>query len=124
MSEVQIRSGHRVMLYTGASFARSYLGSKLAEFPLWVAHYGATTPMANSTWDKWATFQYSQTGKVAGISGNVDMNEMDIAFWHVITEVKRIEEDDEDMTKPLEYDADWKGDQLVLSLNGLFHKGC
>jgi hypothetical protein len=37
--------------------------------------------------------------------------------------VKRIEEDDEDMTKPLEYDADWKGDQLVLSLNGLFHKG-
>jgi lysozyme len=123
LSEVQIRSGHRVMLYTGASFARSYLGSKLAEFPLWVAHYGATTPMTNSTWDIWALFQYTDKGSISGITGNVDMNEMDLAFWQEITAVKQIEEDEEDMTKPLEYDADWKWDQLAKSLDGLYHAG-
>jgi lysozyme len=100
LTEVQIRSGHRVMLYTGASFARSYLGSKLAEFPLWVAHYGATTPMANSTWDKWAVFQYSETGKVSGIAGNVDMNEVDLDFWNEITIPQKNKEAEEYMMSP------------------------
>jgi lysozyme len=109
LTEVQRRSGQRVMLYTGASFAKSYLGSKLAEFPLWVAHYGTETPMANSTWDKWAVFQYSESGSVDGIAGSVDMNEMDLDFWNEITAVKQIEEDETNMAMQLE---DWQWDML------------
>jgi lysozyme len=85
LQEVKRLSGHDVMIYTGASFARSYLGKELAAFPLWVAHYGANTPMANGTWDKWSVFQYSSTGRVDGISGNVDMNVMDKTFFDKLT---------------------------------------
>lgn len=82
LAEVRKRTGHKVMLYTGGSFARSYCGSKLAEFPLWIAHYGVDTPMANNTWRKWSMFQYASDGKVPGISGKVDMNVMELDFWN------------------------------------------
>jgi lysozyme len=75
MREVKRLTGASVMLYTGAYFARDEVGTALGEFPLWVAHYGATTPLANGTWDKWTIFQYSSSGAVPGIVGNVDMNE-------------------------------------------------
>lgn len=74
-------SGGPVMIYTGASFAKSYLGAALAKWPLWIANYGAETPMANSTWSTWAAFQYSDKGSVAGIAGNVDMNAMERSFY-------------------------------------------
>lgn len=85
LTEVERQTGHRVMLYTGASFARSYLGKALAKWPLWVAHYGVNQPMSNTTWDRWAVFQYTSTGKVNGITGNVDMNEMERDFWMEVT---------------------------------------
>ncbi|WP_240415043.1 glycoside hydrolase family 25 protein [Paenibacillus periandrae] len=119
LTEIQIRSGHRVMLYTGASFARSYLGSKLGEFPLWVAHYGATTPMSNSTWEKWAVFQYSESERVAGIAGNVDMNEMDLAFWNEIIEVKQIEEVETNMPMKLE---GWQWDMLYKVMGTAYNE--
>lgn len=81
LETVEKRSGHRAMVYTGASFAKTYLGAKLSKWPLWVSHYGVNQPMANPTWQRWSVFQYSSTGKVAGIVGNVDMNEMELAFW-------------------------------------------
>jgi GH25 family lysozyme M1 (1,4-beta-N-acetylmuramidase) len=85
LETVEKRSGHPVMVYTGGSFARSFLASKLARWPLWIAHYGVDTPMTNGTWDKWAMFQYSDAGSVPGISGRVDMNEMDLSYWQGIT---------------------------------------
>lgn len=42
--------------------------------------------------------------------------------FDVLEELK-IEEDEEYMIKPLEYDADWKWDQLAKSLDGLYHAG-
>jgi len=80
LREVQKRTGHTVMIYTGASFAKTYLGDELAEYPLWVAHYGVDQPMANNTWNRWSVFQYSDKGSVAGISGNVDLNVMEADF--------------------------------------------
>jgi lysozyme len=85
LSIVEQRSGYRVMVYTGASFARTYLDAKLVRWPLWVAHYGVTQPLANPTWDCWAMHQYSDSGKVNGIAGNVDLNEMDLAYWEELT---------------------------------------
>ncbi|QDX92180.1 hypothetical protein EEL30_07225 [Brevibacillus laterosporus] len=39
--------------------------------------------MPNPTWNRWAVFQYSDCGKVAGIKGNVDMNWMEKDFWDI-----------------------------------------
>lgn len=81
LKEVERLSSHPVMIYTGASFAKTYLGKELSKWPLWIAHYGTDKPMANSTWDKWSVFQYTSTGTVDGISGIVDVNAMEAAFF-------------------------------------------
>ncbi|MDQ0247042.1 GH25 family lysozyme M1 (1,4-beta-N-acetylmuramidase) [Bacillus fengqiuensis] len=76
MTDVRNKTGHPVMIYSSASYARSYLKSKVGQFPLWVAHYTTErAPMANHTWNEWHMFQYTNSGKVNGISGNVDINE-------------------------------------------------
>jgi GH25 family lysozyme M1 (1,4-beta-N-acetylmuramidase) len=86
LQEVERLTGHPTMIYSGANFAKNYLGSQLAKWPLWVAHYGVNTPMANSTWDKWSIFQYTSTGAVKGIAGNVDVNAMELAFYNKYTQ--------------------------------------
>lgn len=81
LQEVTRLTGFDTMIYTGASFAKSYLGKALAPWPLWIAHYGVDKPMDNDTWDEWAVFQYTSSGKVSGIGGNVDVNAMEKAFY-------------------------------------------
>jgi lysozyme len=90
LQEVEKLTGHPAMLYTGASFAKSNLGKELSKWPLWVAHYGATTPMANSTWDAWSVFQYTSSGTVSGIVGHADVNAMEVAFYNKYAGVKPI----------------------------------
>lgn len=99
LEDVRRQTGHPVMIYSGASFARSYLGKELAEYPLWIAHYGVNKPMNNSTWGQWAVFQYSQSGQTDGISGNVDLNVMERAFFDQYTG-KHTEVEDVDTTQP------------------------
>lgn len=81
IQEVEKLTGHPCMVYTGASFARSNLGKALAKWPLWVAHYDTDKPMGNDTWASWSAFQYTSSGKVAGIVGNVDVNAMEKTFF-------------------------------------------
>ncbi|BBH19875.1 hypothetical protein Back11_12200 [Paenibacillus baekrokdamisoli] len=81
LKEVERLTGHSVMIYTGASFARSYLGKELSKWPLWIAHYGAAKPMENNIWSEWSVFQYADNVKVSGITGSVDMNVMEKAFY-------------------------------------------
>jgi lysozyme len=81
MRTVKKLTGARVLLYTGAYFARDELGKAASEFPIWIAQYGATTPLANGTWKEWAAFQYSDGGTVPGIDGKVDMDYMDAEFF-------------------------------------------
>ncbi|QHT63064.1 glycoside hydrolase [Paenibacillus lycopersici] len=82
LNEVQRLTGHEAMIYTGASFAKTYLGKALGAWPLWVAHYGKDKPMDNDTWSEWAVFQYSASGTVRGIGGQVDMDAMELAFYN------------------------------------------
>jgi lysozyme len=99
LETVEQRTGHRCMVYSGASFARSYLGGKLARWPLWIAHYGVNQPMANGTWERWAMHQYSETGRVDGIAGKVDLNEMDTEYWRELTTPPAEETEAGDMAK-------------------------
>lgn len=49
------------------------------ECPLWIARYRNTPPSSNELpngWKEWKIWQYSNTGRVGGIQGNVDLNKM------------------------------------------------
>lgn len=63
------KAGYFAMIYSGKSFLENCLDeSKLKPFALWVARYSSKLGRDADIW------QYSDCGRVAGISGNVDMN--------------------------------------------------
>lgn len=67
-------AGYWCGIYSGQYWWQKYLGSKLDRFTKWVARYSSKKPEGISgTYDIW---QYASNGKVNGISGNVDMNEV------------------------------------------------
>lgn len=85
LNKVKSLTDKPVMIYTGGSFAKSYLSSSLSSYPLWIAHYGVETPMSNTIWNKWSIFQYTSTGALKGISGNVDLNVMEADYYNELT---------------------------------------
>jgi GH25 family lysozyme M1 (1,4-beta-N-acetylmuramidase) len=75
LDEVKRLTGKEVVLYTYTNFAQNNLTDVLKSYPLWIAPYGVNTPGINPIWNDWVGFQYSSSGAVDGISGNVDMDE-------------------------------------------------
>lgn len=64
-------SGYYSMLYANKNWLNNHLYSEeiLSKYDLWLAHYGIKTPsFACGIW------QHSETGKINGISGNVDLD--------------------------------------------------
>jgi len=74
-SNIITSNGNKFMIYTGQSFYNSYLKqySSILTCPFWIAKYSNVKPIINNILWGW---QYSSKGKVDGISGNVDMNEI------------------------------------------------
>ena len=67
------KAGYFVGLYMSASPLTTYVTQAVRErYAVWVAHYGVSKPSYNGQYGMW---QYSSTGRVDGINGNVDMNE-------------------------------------------------
>lgn len=63
--------GYESMVYSNLTYFYLHFDlSKLVDFPLWLAQYNKT-PTFYYHFDMW---QYSSTGKVPGIDGNVDLN--------------------------------------------------
>lgn len=74
LEEVRRLSGKEVVIYSSAFTARAVWDESIArDFPIWVADYGVDEP-ENGRWDVWVGFQYSDTGRVPGIEGNVDLD--------------------------------------------------
>ncbi len=72
---VQAATGRTPIIYTGKYFWQDNVASPdFAAYPLWIAQYGPTCPNLPSQWNEWAFFQTSSSGRIAGISGNVDTN--------------------------------------------------
>jgi len=75
MDRVTTGTGKRPFVYTAKYFwddnvaSTAYSGDRL-----WVANYGVTCPDLPNAWSNWSIWQYSSTGSVPGISGNVDMD--------------------------------------------------
>jgi GH25 family lysozyme M1 (1,4-beta-N-acetylmuramidase) len=67
---------NRVMVYSGVSFfthqiTETWMGPDIF---LWLAHYGVPAGQPGYSSPRLALHQYSQSGKVPGIAGNVDLD--------------------------------------------------
>ena len=65
-------SGQDCMIYTGGYFGRDNLDSRIKKYKGWIAHYGVNSPM--ETGFRVVGHQYTETGRVNGVNGNVDIN--------------------------------------------------
>ena len=69
--------GIKPIIYLSPSFADEILENtgQFDSYLLWLAHYTSRPqPRTPKPWADWTFWQYSETGRVDGISGNVDMN--------------------------------------------------
>jgi len=75
IDHVEAATGRKPIVYTGKYFWQDNVGSTaFSSYPLWAAHYGVTCPNIPDQWDDWTFWQYSSSGAVDGIAGNVDVN--------------------------------------------------
>ena len=73
--------GYESMVYSNLSYFYLHFDmSKLAEFPLWLANYVKKTNFRYH-FDMW---QYSCTGSVWGITGNVDRDYVYLDYERII----------------------------------------
>lgn len=71
--EVLENAGYYTGLYCSRDWLTNYLNApQLAHLDIWVAAYGSSAGNVPLPYGIW---QYTSSGKIAGISGNVDMNE-------------------------------------------------
>lgn len=62
------------IIYTARSFWDANLSTGFSGYPLWIAEYGVSRPVLPQGWNTWKFWQYSASGRVAGINGDVDLD--------------------------------------------------
>ncbi|MGP3966267.1 lysozyme [Streptomyces sp. 6N223] len=71
------RTGRDMVIYTSPSWWNTCTGSwsgMASLSPLWVAHWTTGSPTLPGGFSVWTVWQYTSSGSVSGISGNVDQN--------------------------------------------------
>ena len=77
LTTTETLTGRTPILYFSSYFWIDHLGNSTAftRYPLWVAHYTtASAPIVPGGWRSWTFWQYTSSGRLSGIAGNVDMN--------------------------------------------------
>jgi lysozyme len=77
LERATVRLGVKPLLYTGAWYSGPHQLESyplLAEYGLWLAAYQGSMPAPPSPWPVVAIWQYTDTGQVPGIAGNVDLD--------------------------------------------------
>ena len=77
LEAVEQALGRKPLIYTGSSFwSRTIGGSdRFSSYDLWVAQYTARpAPTVPKGFGSYRFWQFTQTGKIDGINGNVDLN--------------------------------------------------
>lgn len=79
IDHVEARLGVTPIIYTGPYFWRDSVGAAAfgTNHPLWVAHYTTGCPLTPEPWTRWTFHQFTDSGRVDGIRGNVDLNTFD-----------------------------------------------
>jgi lysozyme len=71
MARVQAVTGRTPIVYSSAPLLQQALGSGTSVDPLWIANWGVTCPTLPGGAHQWVFWQYSSTGTVPGIQGQV-----------------------------------------------------
>ena len=77
LQQLEKACGRKPIIYTTSSFITSHIqpSVNLGGYPLWVAHYTAKpAPTLPSSWTSWVFWQYTEAGKIPGITGATDLN--------------------------------------------------
>jgi lysozyme len=76
IDKVEAATGKKPIVYTGPYFWNDQVGNSAvaSESPLWIAHYTSGCPLIPSAWSDWAFHQYTSSGSVSGVVGDVDRN--------------------------------------------------
>jgi GH25 family lysozyme M1 (1,4-beta-N-acetylmuramidase) len=76
LTTVRALTARQPMIYTYPSFWRRAMADSAAfhAYPLWIAHWTTGAPTVPGGWPTYAVHQYSATGRVSGIGGDVDLN--------------------------------------------------
>jgi GH25 family lysozyme M1 (1,4-beta-N-acetylmuramidase) len=88
-SEIETRTGHLPIIYTPRSWWGTCTGSStgFAHTPVWVPDFSsAAGPALPAGWSTWASWQYTSTGTVAGISdpGQTDLDQANPAILSLL----------------------------------------
>lgn len=81
----------KVMIYTYHNFYTNDIDA--TGYPLWIARYGVNSPGIND----WTIWQYTDSGSVKGINGNVDVNKAVDSFLYGLTEEPPIDPETPDL---------------------------
>lgn len=77
LERVEQALGRRPIVYTRRGFIEDVLGAPgpLLRYPLWIAHYtGSAQPRMPQGWPNWTFWQHSQTGRIAGLQCDLDLD--------------------------------------------------
>lgn len=72
---VEKETGCTPIIYTDLSFWQSYFSESFEQYPLWLAEYRPHLYIP-SEMKRWSIWQKSESGTISGISGNVDINQL------------------------------------------------
>lgn len=62
------------IVYTNPGLWRLRPAVEISTQPLWLAHYTTTCPELPQPWQRWSYWQYTDNGRVPGITGAVDLD--------------------------------------------------
>jgi lysozyme len=76
LTSVEKATKKKPIIYTAKSFWSDYLGNPTGfeSYPLWVASYRNDAPSLPATWTDYLIWQYTESGNVGGIVGQLDKN--------------------------------------------------
>lgn len=75
LQAVEAGTGKRPIIYTGYYVWRDEVNDPdFSQHPLWIAAYTDNCPLIPDTWPRWTFWQFTDSGRVPGIDGNVDQN--------------------------------------------------
>lgn len=77
VQHVEAAIGRKPIIYSGKYFWQDNVKSDaFVDYPLWIPNYSLECPdLPNGYWSDWQFFQYTSTGNVNGVAGNVDRNQ-------------------------------------------------
>jgi lysozyme len=83
VTTVQNATGRAPVILTPAAFWNTSVGSSnFGSYPLWVEDVSGSCPNVPQGWNNWTFWLHSLTGSVSGISGTVDLDELN-GSWQI-----------------------------------------